>query len=590
MASTMRVEVEGVEISPEEVTRAKGWRTAGEKLTQAQQRTPDPTTDAQMPKPADSDRRLLNLKTKLLKAARMPELPREDIKIIMRPRGGLDISDASRFEVSRAIAAAANVNGEEAKHDVICPNKPQNIVIVSTPKRANADRYAAVDKIIIYGVAHEVSAYESAPHGTAKGVIRGVPLTDTAQDINDNIVHEYNPTALQANRIGRTGSVIIAFHGPKVPNYIKYGNLLIECSLYRKQIDLCFQCGRLGHRMDVCPKPNNRICRGCDTQNPDDNHKCTPKCRLCGGDHLTADKICKARYKTPYVVQKRRWERRRAAHDDPATDSSSRPNRDDAAAPPPPPGHRSRRSLSRDGGRADGCDRQTGPRARTPGAPAAPRRRESRSGTRNSTPKRLAGKQVGWAAGSPVALNDNTAFPPRALSHTPPPKMCTECSELKKQIEKQNLLIQALTEKVEALTQTRSSDDGAKRKVAKKDTPQDPSLATPTEQPTPTSPSTQPPASTMETIMNTLSQMATEVTQIASQVTVLKEQMGNVAARLDAGEAKYSQITARMATLDARLTYTQKGKRKGLKGERYGRPHTADALRNDERSHDEEED
>lgn len=413
MASAMRVEVEGVEISPELVNRAQGWRTAGEKLAQAQQRTPDPTTGAQILKPTDGGRQLLNLKTKLLKAARMPELPREDIKIIMRPRGGLDISEASRFEVSRAIAAAANINGEEAKHDVICPNKPQNIVIVSTPKRANADRYAAVDKIIIYGVEHEVSAYESAPHGTVKGVIRGVPLTDTAQDINDYIVQDYNPTALQANRIGRTGSVIIAFNGPKVPNYIKYGNLLVQCSLYRKQIDICFQCGRLGHRMDVCPNPKNRICRGCDTQNPDDNHKCTPKCRLCGGAHLTADKICKARYKTPYVVQKRRWERQRAAHDDPATDSSSQPNLYGTAAPPPPAGHRSRRSLSRDGRRrGDSCDRRTASRAPTPGAPAKSRRRESRSATRESTPKRLAGKQVGWAAGSPIALNDNTAFPP----------------------------------------------------------------------------------------------------------------------------------------------------------------------------------
>lgn len=108
--------------------------------------------------------------------------------------------------------------------------KQQNIVIVSTPRRENADRYAAVARLIVYGA-------ESAPHGTVKGVIRGVPLTDTAQEINDYIVHEYNPTALQANRIGKTMSVVIAFNGPKVPNYVKYGNLLVECSLYRKQID-----------------------------------------------------------------------------------------------------------------------------------------------------------------------------------------------------------------------------------------------------------------------------------------------------------------------------------------------------------------
>ncbi|CAN7947354.1 unnamed protein product [Ixodes hexagonus] len=111
----------------------------------------------------------------------------------MRPRGGLNLREASRFKISRAIIAAANVSGEEMTQDVICPNKQQNIVVVSTPKQENADRYSAVRSLTINGMAHEVSAYETVPHGTVKGVIRGVPLTDTIQEINDYIVQDYNP-------------------------------------------------------------------------------------------------------------------------------------------------------------------------------------------------------------------------------------------------------------------------------------------------------------------------------------------------------------------------------------------------------------
>lgn len=88
---------------------------------------------------------------------------------------------------------------------------------------------------------------------------------------------------------------------------------MLRCTLYRKQIDVCQQCGRVGHRMDVCPNPQDRVCRGCGASNPDSNHECTPTCRLCGGAHPTADKACKARFKTPYLVKKRRGDRRRAA-------------------------------------------------------------------------------------------------------------------------------------------------------------------------------------------------------------------------------------------------------------------------------------
>lgn len=47
---------------------------------------------------------------------------------------------------------------------------------------------------------------------------------------------------MQVNHIGKTTTVIIAFGGDKVPNH-RYGNLWVECSLNRKQIDMCYRCG-----------------------------------------------------------------------------------------------------------------------------------------------------------------------------------------------------------------------------------------------------------------------------------------------------------------------------------------------------------
>ncbi|KAH7943477.1 hypothetical protein HPB52_008884 [Rhipicephalus sanguineus] len=306
MSTAMRVEVDGVEISPDQITRAQGWKTAGEKvkqggvgslgltpISQASQDGAKAATDVNgrgndLGGATGNDLRQQRTKKrinkgKLLKGARMPHLPRGDIKIVMRPRDGLRISDVTSVEISRAIMAAAQVDVIAAREDVICLNHQQNIVVVSTSKREHADRYAMVERIDIRGTSHEVSAYELAPHGTVKGVIRGIPLEDTAQEIQDLVVHRHNPTALQANRMGRTRSVVIAFEGHKVPNYVRYGNLLIECTLHRKQIDACYACGRVGHRMDVCPNPQDKICRGCGIANPGEDHKCEPKCGLCGG-------------------------------------------------------------------------------------------------------------------------------------------------------------------------------------------------------------------------------------------------------------------------------------------------------------------
>ncbi|KAL1422038.1 hypothetical protein MTO96_022500 [Rhipicephalus appendiculatus] len=49
----------------------------------------------------------------------------------------------------------------------------------------------------------------------------------------------------------------------------------------------------------------------CDTRNPKQDHECKVECQLCGKGHPTGDKRCQARYRIPYLVKRRRWERAR---------------------------------------------------------------------------------------------------------------------------------------------------------------------------------------------------------------------------------------------------------------------------------------
>ncbi|KAM7298485.1 hypothetical protein ISCGN_019080 [Ixodes scapularis] len=207
---------------------------------------------------------------------------------------------------------AAKVTREEASEDTVGINAQQNIIVVSTPDEQRATRYARMTTIEEGGKTYEVSAYRTAPDGTVKGVVRGINIEETAEDITLNIVNKYNPTAVEAHRIGDSTAVIVLFAGNKVPHYIKYGIVLMKCGLYRKHFDVCRACGKLGHRRDVCPNPGNRFCFGCGKADPEEGHEiaCQPKCKLCGGPHPTGEWNCKNKYKQPYVVKCRQWEKK----------------------------------------------------------------------------------------------------------------------------------------------------------------------------------------------------------------------------------------------------------------------------------------
>lgn len=176
-------------------------------------------------------------------------------------------------------------------------------MVVSTPSEERARRYGAITKIRVGEQEHEASAYRAAPENTSKGLIRGISQEESSEDIIDNLVTARNPSILHAKRMGNTDNVIVLFDGLHVPRYVKYGALIVRCSLYRKHIDICYECGRLGHRADVCPNPDEKICRGCGVANPPQEHQCEARCQLCGQAHFTGDRRCKAKYKIPYLVR-----------------------------------------------------------------------------------------------------------------------------------------------------------------------------------------------------------------------------------------------------------------------------------------------
>lgn len=222
------------------------------------------------------------------------------------------MSKVSTTVIGPAVIEASGLTAEQANQDVVCRNFTQNIVVVSTPKPDHAARYVRIKSFKVMDTEYEVSAYEAAPQATCKGVIRRVDIRNSQSAITRNIVQERNQLLLAAKRIKTSGSVIGLFDGLRVPNFVRYGPTLLRCYLYRKQFDVCFSCGSVGHRSDVCPTRDSVRCRGCRSLSQPANHVCMPKCKFCGGAHPTGDKACRQRFHIPYVVWARRRERARS--------------------------------------------------------------------------------------------------------------------------------------------------------------------------------------------------------------------------------------------------------------------------------------
>lgn len=445
----MNVVVEGRNISKEEFEAGAGWSTVGSKKPVAER--PVTTNIGAHPATGGRGQHRQKLKQQLIKASRMPYLPKGDFKIIIRPKGGLKIGELGAARVASCVYQAAGIPGEHREDDTVCLNVHQNIIVVSTPSEANADRYQKVERIVVNGQVYATSAYESAPDLTSKGVIRGIPLEDSPRDITAQVVTSKNPTAIAAKRLRNTTTVIVLFSGLKVPTFVRYGGALIKCALYKKQLDLCHQCGRLGHRMDVCPNPQDRICRGCNTANPGEGHQCSPRCQLCGGEHLTADKTCKARFKTPYIVKRRRWERERQEQEFLASEATREAGRHSRESRPRSRSRSRARTRSRSRSRTPGPARPRS-RSHTPGP--APRQSRSRSRCRGGGPPqdKATDNKVSWADAA-KGSSCRGGYEETAASR--------ELAEMRRENAQLRELISHLTREIQELKNSRKAEPSA---------------------------------------------------------------------------------------------------------------------------------
>ncbi|KAG0410744.1 hypothetical protein HPB47_012165 [Ixodes persulcatus] len=292
---------------PETTSNQQDWltyrgRRARRQLILAQREreaTPGPPPQQEPPNKAHSpSKQTSRLTPKKLKP--LPPLPPSDIKVVIRPREGLNLGAWRTDQVVGAINAACRFSPSERKGLTIRIRQDQNLAIVSTPDESVAVRAREIPGITIDGRQFEVQAYVALPDNSCRGVISGIsPQTTTDQLMEGLYARETN--ILFARMMGRTNTAIVTFEGLSVPRFLCYDGGEYRCYTHRPKQQVCGACLEVGHRVDVCPHPERSRCRTCGKPNPSDQpHACKPFCIHCSGDHPSTDSKCPARIRPPH--------------------------------------------------------------------------------------------------------------------------------------------------------------------------------------------------------------------------------------------------------------------------------------------------
>lgn len=226
---------------------------------------------------------------------RLPSIQDYKFKIVIKPRQPITLKALENVLGKTIISALRSPPRERIKFRLL---EEQNIIIACTNNTEDAFELEELKKIPTPKGDLEVEAYLTLPTETCKGIIHGVEPHFTNSEIAENTYAD-GLEILSARRLGRSNTAIIIFPGKKVPFTVTFESMEKRCFIYMKTHAACLNCGKAGHRVDVCPKPKGYACSNCGTPNPTDGHLCTPLCALCGGPHRTYAKECTMKFYRP---------------------------------------------------------------------------------------------------------------------------------------------------------------------------------------------------------------------------------------------------------------------------------------------------
>ncbi|KAH8036801.1 hypothetical protein HPB51_005806 [Rhipicephalus microplus] len=156
------------------------------------------------------------------KLPKLPPLPKDDYKIVIRPNQGLPLRNILTPTLAQAIIEACQA-GIRDDHFILRINPGSNIAILSTKYEEVADKVRQIRALVLNGRAHAVRAYAANGDDTLRGVIHGVPMNTSTETLMAHLrVRTHGVEIITARMIGTTKSAAITFFGPTLPRAVYY--------------------------------------------------------------------------------------------------------------------------------------------------------------------------------------------------------------------------------------------------------------------------------------------------------------------------------------------------------------------------------
>ncbi|KAH9379875.1 hypothetical protein HPB48_006109 [Haemaphysalis longicornis] len=244
--------------------------------------------------------------TKQRNLLKPPPLPRNDFKVIIRPRDSLDLNHWTTVQVGTSLRSKLKVDTSNSfDKTVVLHNKlridaKQHIIIYSTPNLSLANKLTKLQTLHVGATDYAITKYTAAADESVKGIVQGIPLGTTPDDILENLEAPGHKT-FYVQMLGQAYTAVITFAGKRLPFFVYYMNGEMRCTPFRPTRHVYRICLEKEHRAYVCPTPDTAKYQTCGTANPDPDHPCAPKCVLCKGEHPTTTRECLQRLKRPYL-------------------------------------------------------------------------------------------------------------------------------------------------------------------------------------------------------------------------------------------------------------------------------------------------